>query len=271
MNMKKVWDAVSEFEGYISNIPVNGIQGEALIVLCIRDVDGAKSGLMYGGSVGFNEDFYCQVCTYKEFDELVAEMETNFGKSTPEDYFTWIATKDDTSKATKLEVESKVDYKSEEFWKDAPEGATHYGEEDSEFNHGFYKVIDNSAPLYHDGSDWLECEETQSLIPRPQPKPVYTQAMYDKGELPSVGMFIMVDDCNGCGMYIDVEVMYCSDSICVINDGNNDHSFCPHSFRISPIDNRTEKEKAIDDMHDKLGVSIDSLEFIYDAWSKGNE
>lgn len=65
-------------------------------------------------------------------------------------------------------------------------------------------------------------------------KPVYTQEMCDNDELPSIGMEVLVDDCNGCGMYIDVEVMYISDSICVINDGNNDHSFCPKTCKISP-------------------------------------
>lgn len=214
MNMKKVLDAVSEFKGCISNIPVQGIQGEALIVLCIRDVDEEESGLMYGGSVGFNKDFYCQVCTYKEFDELVLEMSTNFGESSLKHLDIWqqeIKRQNEAGKATKLEVESKVDYTSEEFWKDAPEGALEHAQMEPWVDKLDYWLDSKGywlAGEYYvfgldvrDGVNFTRQEFT-NITPRPvtkqtQPKPVYTQAMYDKGEFPSVGSMVIIEDTTG--------------------------------------------------------------------------
>ena len=85
-------------------------------------------------------------------------------------------------------------------WSKAPEGATHY--KFSKDNEGcFYKACDSEFALMFNGSEWLYTGWTTNdviknitkpwpvyFMPKPQEPLAYTQAMADKGELPSVGM-----------------------------------------------------------------------------------
>ena len=75
----------------------------------------------------------------------------------------------------KPEQESKVDYTSEEFWKDAPEGATHWGAENDSYGAGWYKDVNNNTftvwPVTH--GKWYTslgnggCLSDRELMPRP--------------------------------------------------------------------------------------------------------
>jgi len=86
-------------------------------------------------------------------------------------------------------------------------------------------------------------------------KPVFSQAMADAGELPPVGSLILVDSPSDIAKFIDVEVMYISETLVVINDGAYDISFNPKTHKMSPIDTRSDEEKLRDAMY--LVVSND--------------
>lgn len=80
-----------------------------------------------------------------------------------------------------------------ELFKDAPEGATHYGHESGVFYGGFYKIEHNKEKFYHDGNNWLDCISTPELTERPKPEvktvtvPVYTQELFGNHIPPSAG------------------------------------------------------------------------------------
>ncbi len=78
--MKTALDAVIEYKGDVSNVPVNGVQSEHVMLLCTRDNDVGKISFMGGSSIGFNRAYYLQACTYKEFNALVDELASNFGE-----------------------------------------------------------------------------------------------------------------------------------------------------------------------------------------------
>jgi hypothetical protein len=74
-------------------------------------------------------------------------------------------------------------------WDEAPEGATHY---DTRIDvYPWLKEDDNGNQYWHHGR-WVsygnDIGVNDSIFARPSPKPTYTQAMVDAGELPSVGM-----------------------------------------------------------------------------------
>jgi len=83
-------------------------------------------------------------------------------------------------------------------WSKAPEGTTHYSPETGEDNPCWVKMLD-SGFLYkaenhfnkHKDTPWMKGSFNfvdLTIKPKPESKPVYTQAMADKGELPLVGM-----------------------------------------------------------------------------------
>ena len=163
-----------------------------------------------------------------------------------------------------LEKESKVDYTSEEFWEDAPEGATHYGSDCYSYNAAWYKDIEKNdfkcvAICY--GGGWTIVNSSSDIIserklierPKPQPKEsnmnsVFTQEMSDNGELPSVGM-VVVDKRNNC----EYEVLLAADSngyyVMIGGDGSY---YCKLLKYLKPIDTRTDKEKAIDEIYAEM-------------------
>ena len=102
----------------------------------------------------------------------------------------------------KPEKENKVDCTSLEFWKDAPEDATHYINDtvNSKLSEFVQEVADKSAwkafaSLSDDGFWSRESRDDKTLTITPKPRhtqsPVFTQEMADNGVLPSVGMEFM--------------------------------------------------------------------------------
>ena len=143
---KTVRDAVIEFKSETSNIPVSGKQDEPLVLLRIRDADGKKAGFTCGGSVGFDEIYYSNICTYDEFNAYVDLLSHHAGKELFQRYL--------AVDKTLLEKESKAD--------------------------------NISCYVCHVGANPIQqycgvCghELLSELIP-PQPKPVFTQEMSDK-------------------------------------------------------------------------------------------
>jgi len=132
-----------------------------------------------------------------------------------------------------------------ELWKDAPELATHQGE----FSEKFYRVVDRKVYERDQDGDWVfngSVENSLYLIPRPAPEPlIYTTKMHDAGEQPKVGMDCQFEfDGELHNAYIGGKtkcgkLLICQDDRRVTI--NIDVEFLP-------IDQRTDTEKAIDDL-----------------------
>jgi hypothetical protein len=96
--------------------------------------------------------------------------------------------------------------------------------------------------------------------------PVYTQEMADNGVLPSVGM-MAVDKRNNC----EYEILLPADinGYYVLTGGDGGYHCAPLKY-LAPIDQRTDKEKAIDDLHSKYPYKTGGqlLSLAYDKWVK---
>ena len=99
-----------------------------------------------------------------------------------------------------------IDYTSAEFWKDAPEGVTHYILGKFKYANSDFVIEESDrytgtkAGINH----WLKSElvdqDDFEIIERPvKPSPTYTQEMADNGVLPSVGL-----DCLVIGKSINI-------------------------------------------------------------------
>ena len=215
--MKTVWDAVNELKGDF-NLDGLGTEEHFNQVICTNCAfDGYSSGFVTTGSGVKGNQYWAVICTKEEFNELVDEMEANFYEYNMNGVTNYqIALAE--GKATKLEVESKVD------------------------------------------------------------KPVYTQEMHDKGELVKKGMLFTTEvDGNYTARLVNTK------SVCFIDE---DGFFVGIPIcTAKPIDNRSDKEKAIDDIKKVIAdtpyktdeQSIKFFELIKAGkihgvtWSKGNE
>ena len=188
---KTIIDAVNEFKGewpeprfdaYNDNEPCIVLSKDTVSL----DGDSYEEDVMYTGGTKCSSAYFVVVCVEREFNDLVSQMETNFGKCSDVAVNHWKkCTKVLLTKSTKeLEV-MDID------WSKAPEYYDyHLSYKINRDNNGFCCVgIDNSY-CFTDGSnasntnDWI-------ITPRPQPALTYTQAMADNGEfLPSVNMII---------------------------------------------------------------------------------
>ena len=163
-----------------------------------------------------------------------------------------------------------------DIWKNAPEDATHHVEdvEDGRLTEFVeHRMNGKHGEAYYSlsdlGSHWsiyVENDRLFKLTPRPETKPVYTQAMCDNGELPSVGM----------------EVMHHSVKKTVV--GNHDVNY---NFPLLSINNvyvlvglrdikpltppKTDKEKAIDDTYRSDLDVKGNLSMAYDKWVTGSK
>ena len=162
--MKTTYDAVNEFKGEWYGSKDN-------VYIC-------DTGVITG---------------YDQFNDLVSQMETNFGKNhcyaVYKDAYKGICFK--KPKSTKELKVMDID------WSKAPEGTTHYGPKNGTYVDGWYKVSDGgtyfSRPHNKVWSKTFADRPISQLIPRPQPTPTYTQAMADNGEFPSVGMMFSTE------------------------------------------------------------------------------
>lgn len=267
--MKTVWDAVSQLKGDLINSVC--FRGERVGFLVQND-EGSLAALQCRAFIGGR----VVICSVEEFNELVAEMETNFGKCSKDELAAYQGAIENGT-ATELEVESKVDYTSEEFWKGAPEGRNFLLVNKERSLCEFYYQMPASDGGKGNSECWANYENEAlnlmskwELIERPQPKPVYTQEMYDKGEKPKKGMICLVDD-----IHRELLLPIDSDDMGVIKVDGAYYIICRTALK--PIDNRTKKEKAIDDIRLSCGFNkLNSMEKellakAYDTWSKGNE
>jgi len=99
-------------------------------------------------------------------------------------------------------------------------------------------------------------------------KPVYTKEMADNGVIPSVGMecLIMYSSSNYKGT-----ITYMGKGVGAYHSKDNDkeYTFAFNSVKFKPIDTRTDKEKAIDDIKSNYPECSDfTIQVVGDAYDK---
>ncbi len=274
--LKTVWDAVNEFKGVWPYTCDGMIESKGDLTNLNK---GDLTDFSIRNSKRLNLELFSFTCNKGEFNTLVEEMTLGLDVNgvTHGELFDYV----NADKAL-LEKETKPDYTSLEFWKDAPEGydyavirnkATdnvsfykdaptyqcifkhgnhHYmlcfKKGDVKYNAKYYHVVKRPQSIQTETPE--EKEALDSIVNKPL---IYTQEMADNDELPSVGMQCMYrDSCTG--NYILVEVMYISEWAIVIKqvgDGyGKDVEIAKYidNANLKPIDQRTKKEKAIDEL-----------------------
>ena len=248
---------------------------------CHRGRVPIQRGLMFVSTYDNGALIDKSSCTKLQFNQLVEDMSHHAGIELFNEYV----------KADKklLEKESKVDYTSEEFWKDAPEGATHV-----DVCGCFFKIatVGCNDMMILKGA-WVHVavvqNEVDKLTPRPKPqpkesnmKPVFTQEMSDNGELPPIGSECLVigekeidDEYHECEIIahrnVSGDVFVAVFMIKNYNGKPYYYTHCSHQY-FKPIDTRTDKEKAIDEIRLSCGfnklvtMESDLLSKAYDKW-----
>ena len=272
--LKTVWDAVNELRGNLNNTP-NFSGGEMYL---FHFVNHDRIGSSYGkhGLDGVIN----HICTVDEFNALVEDMTLGLDVNPVNHghYLNYV----NADKAP-LEKETKPDYTSLEFWKDAPEGYNAFMPEGENWHDSLFSLLDGKPKLmmraegkieYNAGCYHVDALMSDGLILRTINKQsVYTQEMADSGVLPSVGMKCIAES-NGVvgGSYL-VTVSQINDKgqfACI--DENGDYLIHypdeDKSESFKPIDTRTKKEKAIDEIFNNRvwDNSIELLGLAYDEW-----
>ena len=177
--MKTVIDAVNEFKGewdYDKYIVVMGNFNDKLYFSQIPHI--------------VDEDRHTLICSKAQFNDLVSQMETNFGRCK-------IGYSEHCSnESVRLQKSDKELEVMDIDWSKAPEDATHHIndlDDGSMTEFVEYSKTGQFGEAYYsmtDGGHWsthVEKDDCFTLTPRPQPKPVFTQEMCDNSELPPVG------------------------------------------------------------------------------------
>ncbi len=239
---------------------VNGFKGGNVDCDFFIDKGEVESVAYFCGSRLSNDIF---VCGIKDYEQCITELSHLAGEELFKEYL--------AADKTELEPvkEKQVDYTSEEFWKDAPEDATHYakygGTDDcysweyfiNDLGYYAFGELDKPIRIYGEsikaGSTNHARDKFFIVASRPQPKPVYTKEMADNGELPPVGSEYLDEDnqlCKCLVNYGDLTIGIMLDHVPV-----NEYAALSQSTRgnTKPIDTRTSKEKAIDDLSKMVG------------------
>ena len=192
--MKTVIDAVNEFKGGWENTEYGEIDVR-FIFECFNNKDVTNSiGALVGDCENGSPENYREVCTRKQFSDLASQMETNFGKCDPvlAAYYRHVTDKELLTKSTK---ELDVDFTSKEFFQ-GKEGSP-YSCLLIEKKTGFkiwMRDLPTTDGIFHWFNNNTDCYTISGykliVLPKPQPTQIYTQAMADNGELPSVGMMV---------------------------------------------------------------------------------
>ncbi len=200
--MKTALDAAIECKGDVSNVPVNGVQSEHVMLLCTRDNDVGKISFMGGSSIGFNRAYYLQACTYKEFNALVDELASNFGKCdiSYQKHCSNEVARLEGNRMKTVTREGKVYQKpcsNEIAWLEGDEMKTskytYIGKSSKYFTHGeCYDIPEAECNTYTTKDDMggghvLSESYLSDNFVLFTSNPVYTQEMHEAGELPSVG------------------------------------------------------------------------------------
>ncbi len=279
--IKNTWDAVNDLRGDLSNTHLFDAD-DIYLHYCIDDGDYTCNTF-----ISDNDDEKL-VCAIAEFEALVEEMVTNFGESKSYHNYKINFYGITTDGLLSLTKETEPDYTSLEFWKDAPKGKNFalfnkrkglkrfftekpikdgdtgesacWLDRDSRtlYLRRHWKLIKRKRPQSTPTETPEEKEALDSIVNKPL---VYTQEMSDNGVLPSVGMRFL------CGeeMEEDLRTIDFKDKevevIGISKHKNRDIITFHHntlgigcgiffSSWVKPVDTRTKKEKAIDELRD---------------------
>ena len=270
----------------IKEVMMNKVKTVVDAINCHRGRVPIQRGLMFVSTYDNGALIDKSSCTKLQFNQLVEDMSHHAGIELFNEYV----------KADKklLEKESKVDHTSREFWKDAPEGKNYlityksgvvaqvynYFSAKPKIIDGYYRIAGESVG--YGTSSWEVFER-----PKPQPKesnmkPVFTQAMSDNGELPPIGSKCLVigekeidDEYHECEIIahrnVSGDVFVAVFMIKNYNGKPYYYTHCSHQY-FKPIDTRTDKEKAIDEIRLSCGfnklvtMESDLLSKAYDKW-----
>lgn len=251
---KNIVDAVNEFNGEwpfgMCNSIIYGNQGQ-----------GFDSFHQFDHIYSPNSN-WSYICSRNQFNAEVTSLSHHAGVELFKEYLA-------ADKTPANKENTKVDYTSEEFWKDAPEGHNYavinnkVHDSISFYNHPpkyEYSVkFDNDHTMicFDDGGDqYNTCSFHVAERPQPKPeKPVYTQAMADNGELPSVGM-----ECLFKGKLYEILVL--NDFQACVKDVKSVDGYMSTVCLpdIKPIDARTSKEKLFDQINSVPRIYIADAE-----------
>ena len=197
-------DAVNIFRGVFTLEDQHN--DDKMILEVIKEDSMDVVGDLRCGYEGYSKEYRVMVCNESQFNDLVSQLETNFGESC-----TYSSYKD---------------------------------------------IYFSSKPTFN--------------IIEPD-KPVFTQAMADNGELPPVGSKAICEYCDGVELLIVAHDLLHEDGAFALVCDDSGY-WGAEARRWKPIDQRTDKEKAIDGVRlscdfNKLNTTeIALLSMAYDEW-----
>ena len=171
--------------------------------------------------------------------------------------------------------ESKVDYTSEEFWKDAPEDAYQYATMDPWGEKNIY-WLDNGGYWYN-GKHYKfgeSAEHTTNFVKneftivstRRKPQLIFTKAMQEAGGLPPIGSKFIDVELSDDDEVVEAIAHDVALGRVVYKRGStlqDSEYFGATASECKPLDNRTNEEKAVDDsskvLKDLLGTDCGSV------------
>ncbi|MAO21770.1 MAG: hypothetical protein CMJ25_13560 [Phycisphaerae bacterium] len=115
-----------------------------------------------------------------------------------------------------------------------------------ETNFGLSVNYDTYKDVFHKSSmSFINCTASD----RTSSQPVFTQAMADNGELPPIGSKAICEYCDGEELLIVAHDLLAEDGAFALVCGDSGY-WGAEARRWKPIDTRTDKEKAIDDLYE---------------------
>ena len=260
MNMKTVWDAVNELKGDLSNSYNLYDGGETHIFV---EVSSGRIGTVY--VVHKLHSNYKAICTVEEFNELVAEMSNNFGKGKTEIKRYWDGKEelevglcvDAYIDSTKTQTfNGEIVYIGQSF------GKNHYVIQFTNWLGVFdlSGIVEPPVELIDGEAYQFECDgatfkgiTTDRLMP--VERAVYTQEMADNGVLPSVGMDCLIYNAELMKPeYEKATIDFIGYHVIVYSSESCTERTCNLELvEFKPIDTRTDKEKAIEDLSKLVG------------------
>ena len=242
----KIMDAVNKLKGDIRNTESPSDDDKFLYASNDADYFICSS----------KKDIFIEVdfiCDTEEFNDLVSQLETKFGESSLKHLHIWqqgLKRQPETDEQFKDKLnEMDKELKAMDIWKDAPEDATHYNPSDFVELCKYYKLSGKEYVYFYNGC-WESSGASKKgldecLIERPKPSQlVFTQAMADNGELPVVGMECCYSSLNRIVWNKCTIIAYYDGFVWTSDNGIRQLSLT--AFK--PIDTRTDKEKAIDNL-----------------------
>lgn len=257
--LKTVWDAVNELRGDVESCVYFDLEVPFIGMIYVGTIKNTmNNNALQVTDEAIENDSWSLVCAITEFNALVEDMKTNFGESKSYHNYKVNFEGITTDRLMPPTKETKPDYTSLEFWKDAPDGKDYlityksgvaanvlnFFKSKPEIIDGYYRIAGKS--IGYGQSSW-------ELFKRPQS----TQMEAPKGKeaLDSIvnKPLVYTQEFRVTGgdnpRYQPCRVVYSGTKYTVlVNSDGREFSRKTSKLDIRDIDTRTKKEKAIDDI-----------------------